>query len=312
MTLATRRIDVTSEVVGPVEAVRTGGLTVLGQRVALPAAQREGWAVGDRVAVAGLRRPDGIVVASLVEHRPDGTARVAGLVRRGPDGTPMIGDLRLLGFDAGQVGRRAVVLGDPAGSGLTVTGIEEAPALFVPGLRQVSIEAYVGRDAGRLRLGSGLEVAGRAGSGVPRRGSVRAIVTAEPSRDGRLGLQSLRVDTRGSERPAPQTGPDRGSLPRLDGHGPDGRGLDGPHLNGGGLEGRAPGGQPGGAPRFDIDTRTPMGGEHGRAGGGFGGPGGLERPGGFGRGPDGPGGFGGGPGRGPGGGGGPGGGPGGR
>ncbi|KQP31054.1 hypothetical protein ASF49_10745 [Methylobacterium sp. Leaf104] len=301
--LSTRRIDVTSEVVGPVEAVRPGGLTVLGQRVALPTAQRDGWTLGERVAVSGLRRPDGVVVASLVERRPEGPARVAGLVRRGPDGTPMIGALRLLGADAGPAGRRVIVSGDPTGTGLTVTGQEEAHALFAPGLRRVSIEAYVGRNARGLQLGSGLDVAGRPDPGLPRRGSVRAVVTAEPSRDGRLNVESLRIDGRGSERPGLRNGTDRGSLPRLDGRGFEGRGSESR-----GLDGRVPGGQPGGAPRFDIDTRAPAGAERGRPGGGFGGgPGGFERPGGFGRGPDGPGGFGGGPGRGPGGGGGPGG-----
>ncbi|MGU3359770.1 DUF5666 domain-containing protein [Methylobacterium sp. M6A4_1b] len=321
-TLSTSRIDVTSEVVGPVEAIRPGGLTVLGQHVALPPAQRDGWTVGERVAVSGLRRPDGVVVASLVERRPEGPARVAGLVRRGPDGTPMIGALRLLGADAGQVGRRAIVSGDPAGAGLTVTGLEEARALFVPGLRRVSIEAYVGRNGQGLQLGSGFDVAGRSDPGLPRRGSVRAIVTAGPSRDGRLSVESLRIDARGSEHPGLRDGTDRGSLPRLDGRGSEGgglqgRGSQGHGVDGRGLDGRVPGGQTGGAPRFDIDTRAPAGAERGRPGGGYGGgPGGFERPGGFGRGPDGSGGFGGGPGRGPGSGAGPGagsgGGPGGR
>jgi hypothetical protein len=324
-TLGTRRIDVTSEVVGPVEAVRKGGLTVLGQRVALPTTQREGWTVGDRVAVSGLRRPDGVVVASLVERRLDGPARVAGPVRRGPDGSPMIGDLRLVGVDAGQIGRRAVVTGAPAGSSLTVAGIEDSRALFVPGLRRVSIEAYVGRNARGLQIGSGLDITGRPDPGLPRRGSVRAVVIAEPSRDGRLSVESLRIDTRGTERSGLQAEPDRGSRPRsegrgfegrggegrgLEGRGLDGRGLEGRGLEGRGLDGRLPGGQPGGAPRFDIDTRSPPGSEHARPGGGFGGApgGGFERPGGFGRGPggglggpEGPGGFGGGPGRGPGG-----------
>ena len=321
-TLGTQRIDVTSEVVGPVEAVRKGGLTVLGQRVALSTTHRAEWTIGDRVAVSGLRRPDGVVVASLVERRSDGPARVAGPVRRGPNGTPMIGDLRLVGVDAGQIGRRAVVTGAPAGSSLTVAGIEDSRALFVPGLRRVSIEAYVGRDARGLQIGSGHAITGWPDPGLPRRGSVRAVVIAEPSRDGRLRVESLRVDRRGTERSGSEADPERGSRPRsegrgfegrgvedrgIEGRGLEGRGLDGRGLEGRGLDGRLPGGQPGGAPRFDIDTRSPPGSEHARPGGGFGGApgGGFERPGGFGRGPgggpEGPGGFGGGPGRGPGG-----------
>lgn len=294
--LSTRRIDVTSEVVGPVEASGEGTLTVLGQRVALPAAQAGRWKTGDRVAVSGLRRPDGVVVASLVEPRSTGPAQVAGRIRRGVEGRAMIGDLTLLGVDPQHVGRRATVIGEASGGTLTVARVDEARALFVPGLRRVSIEAYVGRNGRGLNLGSGFDVSGAAVSDLPRRGSVRAIVTAEPGLDGRLTVDRLRIDARGTERPAM---PERPPLPE------------------GGSRGgasRFDGGASGGPPRLDIDTRSPggagpgafgpghggFGGERGSGfgggpGGGFGGGpgGGLERPGSFGRGP---GGFGGGPG----------------
>lgn len=52
--LATWAIEVTSEVVGPVEAAGKGRLTVLGQAVSV-AAGSGAWKVGDRVAVCGLR-----------------------------------------------------------------------------------------------------------------------------------------------------------------------------------------------------------------------------------------------------------------
>ncbi|TXN63484.1 hypothetical protein FV232_23235, partial [Methylobacterium sp. WL30] len=94
--LATRRIDVTSEVVGPVERVAEGALVVLGQSVATVGVAGR-WAVGDRVAVSGLRRPDGVVVASLIEPRAEGPACVAGPVRHDRDGRPVIGRLRLEG-----------------------------------------------------------------------------------------------------------------------------------------------------------------------------------------------------------------------
>ncbi|WP_236960803.1 DUF5666 domain-containing protein [Methylobacterium durans] len=165
--LSTGRIEVTSEVVGPVEAVAKGGFTVLGQAVStagLGADWRKSWPgglkVGDRVAVSGLRRPDGTIVASLVEPRTGGAARVAGPVRKAKDGAPTIGRLRLASLDPGLVGRRILVTGELSPSGLTVASVEEAGAKFGAGLKRVSIEAYIGRRGDRLALGSGIDVAG--------------------------------------------------------------------------------------------------------------------------------------------------------
>ena len=301
--LATRRIDVTREVVGPVESVAEDGLVVLGQSIATAGITGR-WAVGDRIAVSGLRRPDGVVVASLIEPRADGPARVAGPVRRGRDGHLAIGRLRLEGADALPVGRRAAVSGEAAGGVLKVTRTGEALP-FPPGLSRVSVEAYVGRRSGRIALGSGLDVAGPAGAAVPRRGSVRAVLTTRPGADGRLTVEALHLDERGT---APERNPLFERAPdRLDGRVLPGRGPDGTLERGGGAPGRGPSGG------FGIDTRTGPGG-FGGGHGGPGGPGGFGMPGG---GPGGPGGFGapgggpnGAPGGGPGGGpGGPGGGP---
>jgi hypothetical protein len=292
--LSTRHIDVTSEVVGPVEAIAKGTMTVLGQRIAAPPGQSGRWRVGDRVAVSGLRRPDGVVVASLIEARATGPDRVAGRIRRSKDGDAMIGGLRLQGVEPQHIGRRATVTGNTTGSGFTVTRVEETRALFAPGLRKVSIETYLGRNANGVNVGSGFDLSGAPEAGLPRRGSVRAIVTAEPAHDGRLTVEHLRIDTRGSERPS---GPAEGGLPRS---------PDGPRPERFRPEGGRPGGLPGGSPRFEIDTRAPggAGGFGGGHGGGFGAPGNVERPGGFerpggglGRTPSefgGPGGFGGG------------------
>ncbi|MCJ2037582.1 DUF5666 domain-containing protein [Methylobacterium sp. J-059] len=314
--LATRRIDVTSEVVGPVERVAEGALVVLGQSVATAGVAGR-WAVGDRVAVSGLRRPDGVVVASLIEPRAEGPARVAGPVRRDRDGRPVIGRLRLEGADALPAGRRAAVAGEAAGGVLKVARASEALP-FPPGLSRVSVEAYIGRSGGRMNLGSGLDVAGPAGAAIPRRGSVRAVLTTRPAADGRLTVEALRLDERGTapgRNPLFERAPDRIDGRGLPGGGPDGRferggrgsggggpggGGPGGGSAGGGLGGSAPGGNgPGGG--FGIDTRTAPNG----FGGGHGGPGGFGGAGGLG-GPGGPGGFGG-PGAGPGGFGGPGG-----
>lgn len=281
--LATRRIDVTSEVAGPVEAVAPGRITVLGQTVATAGLPGE-WRPGARVAVSGLRRPDGVIVASLIEPRETGPARVAGPVRRGGDGLLRIGDLRLEGATALPPGRRALVTGEASGGVLRVTNAGRTGLAFPPGLTRVSIEAYVGRAGRRLDLGSGLSVAGHAGASVPRRGSVRAVVTAGLAPDGGLTVERLRIEGRiAPEMP-------RTEAPRFD------RARDRLDLRGlpdalPGRIGAEPGGRfgGGGEPRGPaIDTRPGSGDIPGA--GRPGGPGGFPRPGG------GPGGFPGGPG----------------
>src|SRR5262245_23434293 len=57
--LTTRAVDAVSEVSGPIESVKAGEMSVLGQRVIW--AGKEGWRKpGAQVAVFGLRRTDGV------------------------------------------------------------------------------------------------------------------------------------------------------------------------------------------------------------------------------------------------------------
>lgn len=299
--LATRRIDVTSEVVGPVERAAPGRITVLGQTVSTAGLPGD-WKPGARVAVSGLRRPDGVIVASLIEPRETGPARVAGPVRRGGDGFLRIGDLRLEGANALPPGQRALVTGEASGGVLRVTNAVRTGLPFPPGLMRVSIEAYIGRAGTGLDLGSGLSVSGRAGAAVPRRGSVRGIVTAGLSADGGLTVERLRVEGRiAPEAPRPEAPRFDRQRDRLDLRGlPD----DVPNRVGAGPGGRLGGG---GEPRGPtIDTRpgsgeipgagrpTGQGGFTRSGGGPGGGPGGFPgAPGGGGPGGMGPGGPGG-------------------
>lgn len=296
--LSTQRIDVTSEVVGPVEFAAPGRLVVLGQRVVTAGLAGE-WAQGTRVAVSGLRRPDGVIVASLVEPRPTGPDRVAGPVRREKGGLA-IGGLRLQGADALVPGKRALVTGTAEAGTLRVTMAAFNGTPFPPGLSHVSIEAYIGRAGPGLALGSGLAVTGRPNTTVPRQGSVRAVVTASVAPDGGLTVERLRADGRLAPQPQEPQAPrfererdrlDRRVLPE------DGPGRFGPETGGrfGGFEPRGP----------SIDTRPGSGdipglGGPGR-GDGFGRPGGMPGGGPPGAGPPGggppggapPGGFGG-------------------
>lgn len=278
--LATRRIDVTSEVVGPVEAVGRNSLTVLGQRIATGMAGGT-WTVGQRVAVSGLRRPDGVVVASLIEPRTEGADRVAGPVRRGPDGAMRIGDLRLNGAGHLPAGRRAALAGRMRDGALAVTDAAEAG--LPPGIRTASIEAYIGRRKGGMTLGSGLPVAGIPGADLPRSGAVRAVLTTQVAGDGRLTVERLRVEDRLAPVRDPARAPGRFEGPDFQRDRLDLRGLPG-HGSGGvpGRDGVGPG------PGLRIDTRPPggFGGPGGRGAGpggnpgGFGGPGGTGAPGG--------------------------------
>ncbi|MCJ2126482.1 DUF5666 domain-containing protein [Methylobacterium sp. J-077] len=307
--LGTRRIDVTSEVVGPVESVGPGRMIVLGQRVDTVSLTGD-WQAGSRVAVSGLRRPDGVIVASLIEPRTSGPDRVAGPVRRDAGGGLAIGGLRLKGADALPPGQRALVTGVTEVGVLSVTNAAQVGLPFPPGLKRVSIEAYIGRAGTGLDLGSGLAVAGYAGLRVPRQGSVRGVLTADLAPDGVLTLERLRVEDRIAPEPPRPDAPrfererDRLDLQKL---------PDLPEMPGG--LGAEPAGRQGafggigGGHGPTIDTRPGAGGIPGAGGpGGFGaprggpfggsvgGPGGPGGPGGFGGpggGPGGPGGFGG-------------------
>ncbi|MCJ2092549.1 DUF5666 domain-containing protein [Methylobacterium sp. J-072] len=318
--LGTRRIDVTSEVVGKIESTAPGRMIVLGQRVDTASLPGD-WQAGSRVAVSGLRRPDGVIVASLIEPRASGPDRVAGPVRRDAGGGLAIGGLRLKGADALPPGQRALVTGVTELGILSVTNAAQVGLPFPPGLKRVSIEAYIGRAGTGLDLGSGLAVSGYAGLRVPRQGSVRGVLTADIAPNGVLTLERLRVEDRiAPEPPRPdaprfererdrldlQKLPDLPDMPGRLGADPGNRqspfgGLGGPH---GPTIDTRPGA--GGIPGADGHGGfgAPRGGPFGGAPGGpgtfpgapAGGPGGLGGPGGFGGpggGPGGPGGFGG-------------------
>ena len=268
--LTTNRIDAVSEVVGPIESVKGGEMTVLGQKVAWTG--RENWRVGTQVAVSGLRRTDGVIVASLVEQRRNAIARVTGPLERDRDGL-RIGGLRLDGVDAALVGQRVQAEGRVAAGGkLQISRARADDFSDLSGATRLSIEAYVRRVGSNLQLGSGYVA--------------RDTSRFEPGQDARVvvnavrdGLQGLRVELVQSVSHFPGSSMQGPRAPDRAPGGTPGHGGGGPNVPGGSRP-DAPGGRGPG-------SGEPPGGGPAGPGGGFGPPGG---------GPGGPGGFGGGPG----------------
>lgn len=190
--LSTRAIDVASEAVGPVEAITPAGLVVLGQTVSTEAL-KDGrtWKIGDHVAVSGLRRPDGAIVASLIEPAPGDLYKTAGPVRRGADGVTRIGRLALSGVAGAAEGQRLIVEGHPEGQGLAVTKSSGDIALFPASVKKLSIEAYVEPSATGLRLGSGQAASGHFTPALPAGRPVHAVITG--LREGESGFKALNL-----------------------------------------------------------------------------------------------------------------------
>jgi hypothetical protein len=172
-----------------------------------------GWRAGDQVAVFGLRQLDGTIVASLVERRAGGPVKVAGRLDRRENGSFRIGRLAVRGVTPAFAGKRVVLEGAYKAGVLEVTSVVSERDLFGPNVQRFSIEAYVERTRNGLRLGSGLEVVGRASSALPTGSSALAVVTAVPDRAGRLSLERLRLERQPAQPSKPRQGLDTRGRP---------------------------------------------------------------------------------------------------
>ena len=287
-TLVTRNIAIASEVAGPIEQVKGGELTVLGQKIVTDGKDSK-LRAGTQVAVYGLRRTDGVIVASLVEPRREAAARVTGLVERGPDGLH-IGGLKLNGVDPLLVGQRVQIEGSAVQGTMQAarTRIDDLSDLV--GASRLSIEAYVQRSGANLQLGSGLIA--RDGSRFgPAAGEARMVVNGVFDRSRGLQVDSAQAVGQFPGSPAKQapggTGsPNRspgGSMlhpnrtaPNPTGGQPGPAGAPAPGSSPGANPGSAPSGPsgPSGPGGFGTPGGNPMGPGGGIGGGGMGGPGG--------------------------------------
>ena len=248
----TRAIAVTSEVIGPLERRVAHRLTILGQVIdirALP--RRPHWRLGERLRVSGLRRPDGVVVASLVEPTQERQDRIAGTVEQS-GGRLRVGGIALRNVPAALTGQRIVLKGHVIGGVFVASAVEPEvdllQALMSP---RLSLEVLLQRRGDRLRCGSGLEVDDAAFVAVVADHTlVRAVVSASVSA-GRIVVDRVSVLDRvghaeGAARNGASTPAATPAGPRPGGPGPAGSPPGGPGPAG---PAHGPGGAgPGGGP----------------------------------------------------------------
>lgn len=237
------RLEMQNAVSGPIESINhdAGTLVVLGQTVrtnmAGDKAALESFktlTVGDMVSIAGLRQPDGTIVATRIDQQPeDGRIIVRGIARNVTSTSVTVGNLPIpLSKDT--TVKPVVEGGRVFVSGRMINGqfvadviVGSAPLPFETPVKDVSIEAYAPASA----PGAGLTVEGIAvdGAGLPAGTAQndRIVITGQITGADRIRATAIdKVRTfvtvlkaRGSLRPAAvrpenQTRPERLSPPR--------------------------------------------------------------------------------------------------
>ncbi|MDR3533271.1 MAG: DUF5666 domain-containing protein [Rhodopila sp.] len=203
-----RTISVRHEVAGRIESVqlRSGMLTIGGQPVSVPEGTwgANHFRLGDWVEVSGLRREDGIIVASRLDRAPAGLLTARGRVVR-DRGVTRLGDLVLSGTAADVVkpGQFVTVSGRYVADKGQVDRVEpdtlfsDPAGYFGPSVNRLAVEAFVRVTNGAvwmngLKVSTAPGVRGHAGPGRI------AVVSLERRRDGSYIAVGLRyTDFRG-------------------------------------------------------------------------------------------------------------------
>jgi len=175
-------------VVGPIEGVAHGRLTVLGQSVATDYVEAGSLKVGQWIAVSGLRDVDGTIYASYIQHRDDSLAQVVGPVSI-RNGVARIGGLPLVNLDTGLDGRRVLAqVGRLGGLPAAISALPDPELAAMPNVGRLSIESYAVRIGGQLRMGSGLTATAPAAPTQVTTSTVpaRAVVTVSVSPDSSM------------------------------------------------------------------------------------------------------------------------------
>jgi hypothetical protein len=147
--LVARRVTPLHPLVGPIDRVEGGQLSVMGTTVTVGdgAVLADGLRVGDRVEVSGIWRSGTVVATRVTRARPDATAQVAGLLLG--DGTRRtIGGTAVdLGCCAETVPGFAAVRGRYDGGSLVAEDVTAGTsALFAPSVRWLVVEAFLARN----------------------------------------------------------------------------------------------------------------------------------------------------------------------
>ena len=196
--LFTRHIAVTSEVIGRIRSVSRSGLTLLGQTVVFDKGLRSrSWRPGTRVAVSGLRRPDGVIVATWIAIAAPGRSHVIGLLNGAGEGRFSVGRLTVETAEPRLVGRCVRITGIERGGRFVAEAVEE-DAVDGPDIESYSIETLIERRGNRVRLGSAPPRLADAVKSDPmlEQGLFRAVVTARREGSGTFVVDAVRVTER--------------------------------------------------------------------------------------------------------------------
>ncbi|MEZ2126648.1 MULTISPECIES: DUF5666 domain-containing protein [unclassified Sinorhizobium] len=244
---AAQSISITSEVVGKIDRLNRSEMTILSQSIDLREVGPAGLRKGQVVAVFGIRKPDGTIVARRIESRAvSNVFHVRGVPSR-VRGRVLIGGLQLEDRYARFVGKQVLVRVKSTRNGPFIADV--AAEDVVPGLRRglVNVETYGRRENARVRLGVGIQTTVGM-TGVPRR-DAHMFVDLSIRGANRFGEPRSGTERPGN-RPPPRS-PDRGPPDDWNGGPPPGfpgdRGM--PDRPDGGPPGDPPRGPPPGANR---------------------------------------------------------------
>ncbi len=249
-TLAAQRVAIRHEVIGRIDTVDAGELRVAGQLVILPLelSQSANFPRGMSVAVSGIRRLDGTIVATRIDPAPDDRTHASGFARRDPNGRLHLGAFELSGGPAEQ--GWLDIEGHYASGRLVADTVRagrpplDPSGLFQRGTKRVRAETYVRRSGDRLDLSAGMTASARPEL-LAAAGDVQhlAIVTLMMLANGELVATDLTDRDNGqaaqaahgtppaaASAPAPASAPGTGSGP---GTGPGAGGPNGVSQGGG-------------------------------------------------------------------------------
>ena len=220
--LRAQSVAVRYQVSGPVDALNESGrmLRVAGQSVAIDNSLPGSASLhpGAWVAVSGLRRPDGTIVATRIDPRPAGPVSVRGLLVRGPGGLG-IGGLHLAPAPglAGLDGQYVRVSGSYADGRLTPRSIapdrvaSDPFAHFGSHVRRLVVESYFHAEGGRLSTAAGFSVPVAAGMSSEALRPGWAVLHLERGQGGQPLAIGFRALGGPGEAPAGRLGP-RGQI----------------------------------------------------------------------------------------------------